>query len=354
MKAATITIVSLSLALSACAPAGPSDVLPVEAGHIVAVASATAAQQATEDARATAADVSGRQTATASFAGTEDGLAARETLAAVTMTLQAAQAEFTQQAAQNTGNYRASQAAQTPTAAAVKTQTALTAIVDARQQMQAESWAEFWQTIRLMIVALLAVFGLSFICVAVLDAVTRIKLARMAQQAVIARESFRLLAPGHWAEWAPGDGYSVYPLPGLLDAPAAVIENTPTTPDKAHAWRQAVRLFAWWGDKYGFGVRELGPAGAGVVTDPSWRVLSKLLRAAGVLAEVSTPGEKGKKTGWAADWNYQRLHDELGHGPLTLAYPADDPAPEVRFTVPNTTPQQAQHNTTTQKIVLSK
>ena len=74
------------------------------------------------------------------------------------MTLQAAQAEFTQQAAQNTENYRASQAALTPTAAAVKTQTALTAIDDARQQTQAESWAEFWQTIRLLIVAPLAVF----------------------------------------------------------------------------------------------------------------------------------------------------------------------------------------------------
>jgi len=112
-----------------------------------------------------------------------------------------------------------------------------------------------------------------------LDAVAarQTEVARMAQQAAIAREAFRLLPPGHWAERAPGEGYQVYALPGLLDAPATVIQNTPTTPDRAHAWRQSVRLFAWWGDMYGFGVRELGPAGAGVVTDPGWRALTKLL-----------------------------------------------------------------------------
>ena len=127
-----------------------------------------------------------------------------------------------------------------------------------------------------------------------------------------------------------------------------MIENAPTTPDRAHEWRQAVRLFCWWGDKYGFGVRELGPAGVGVVTDPAWRVLSKLLKAAGVLAEVGIPGQRGRATAWAPEWNYRRLHDDLGHGRLVLPFPADDPAPEVRYTVPNTTPQIGQHNTATQ------
>ena len=100
---------------------------------------------------------------------------------------------------------------------------------------------------------------------------------------------------------------------------------------------------------YGFGLRELGPAGAGVVSDPAWRTLSKLLKGAGVLAETTQPGSKGRATAWAGEWDYRALFDALGHGRLALPYPTDDPAPEVRYTVPNTTPQDSLHNTATQK-----
>ena len=172
-------------------------------------------------------------------------------------------------------------------------------------------------------------------------------MARLRELAAIAQAAFRVLPPGHWAEYQPGDGYQVYQLPGQLDAPATIIENATPAPNTAHEWRQAVRLFCWWGDRYGF-IRELGPTGAGVVSDPDWRVLSKLLKGAGVLAVIPLPGEKGKATGWAPEWGYTRLHDELGHGPLALPFPTDTDAPKVAYTVPNTTPQTGptQHGNT--------
>ena len=53
-------------------------------------------------------------------------------------------------------------------------------------------------------------------------------------------------------------------------------------------------LFCWWGERYGFSLTALGPKGRGVVTDPAWRTMTRLLKAAGVLADVAMPGEKGK------------------------------------------------------------
>jgi hypothetical protein len=70
-----------------------------------------------------------------------------------------------------------------------------------------------------------------------------------------------------------------------------------------------------------------------------------------VLADVSLPGRKGRATAWAPDWDYRRLHDELGHGRLSLPFPTDTDPPAVAFTVPNTTPQLGQHNTATQEAV---
>jgi hypothetical protein len=345
---------ALCLTLAACSPAvyvtpGAGDVLPVQAQRIIDAATATAGAQATQAAQATATGQSARETATAASLGTLGALAARQTEVALSLTQGAGLAAATDTQAARTQAAGQTQAWATPTAAAMRAQATAQAADNARRAAQAESASQFWATVRTLIIALLIVAGLSAICVAVVDALTRIRVARLAEQAAIAREAFRLLAPGHWAEWQAGDGYRVYPLPGLLDEPAAIIENAPTTPDRAHAWRQAVRLFAWWGDRYGFGVRELGPAGAGVVTDPAWRCLSKLLKGAGVLAELPIPGQKGRATAWAPDWNYRRLHDDLGHGRLTLPYPADSPAPEVRYTVPNTTPQIGQHNTATHK-----
>jgi hypothetical protein len=348
-----IALALVSLTLAACAPAvyvtpGAGDVLPVQAQRIIDAATATAGAQATQDARATQIDLSGRQTATAARQSTLDALQGRQTEVALSLTQGAGLAAATDTQAARTQAAQATAQWATPTARALVAQATAQAADSARRAAQAESAAEFWASLRFIVLALLIVAGLSAICVAVVDGITRIRVARLASRAAIAREAFRLLPPGHWAEWAPGEGYQVYALPGLLDAPAAIIENAPTAPDKAHGWRQSVRLFCWWGDRYGFGVRELGPAGAGVVTDPAWRTLARLLKSAGVLAETTIPGKKGRATAWAPDWNYRRLHDELGHGRLTLPFPADDPAPEVRFTVPNTTPQDGQHNTTPQ------
>jgi hypothetical protein len=339
------------LMLAACspvyltAPAG-GDVLPVEAQRVIDRATATAAQAATQAAGATATGQSARETSKEASLGT---LAARQTEVGLSQTQGAGVAAATDAAGERTEAAHDTQVWATPTAAAIRAGATAQAVENTRRTAQAENVAEFWRTLRTLIIALLIVAGLTAICVAALDRITQIRIARLAQAAAIAREAFRLLPPGHWAEWAPGDGYSVYALPGLLDAPSTIVENFSTGPDRAHAWRQALRLFAWWGDKYGFGMRELGPAGAGVVSDPAWRTLSKLLRGAGVLAEAPIPGKRGKATAWAPDWDYRRLHDELGHGRLSLPFPTDDDAPEVRYTVPNTIPQLGQHNTATQE-----
>ena len=96
------------------------------------------------------------------------------------MTLDAAKAEFTGTAQQNVLNLQASQAWSTPTAAALRAQATAQALESDRRQAQADNMAEFWRTIRTVIVALLIVAGLSAICVAVVDAITRIRVARLA------------------------------------------------------------------------------------------------------------------------------------------------------------------------------
>jgi hypothetical protein len=350
-----------ALLLAACAPTSfdtrvktdSGDVLPVEAGRIVDAATATAARIGTQNAQATATDVSSRATATAARQGTLDALAARQTEVSLQMTAAAGVAIATDGAASRTQAFQASQAAATPTAQALKTQQAAAAAQDARRTAQAENVAEFWQTLRTILTLLFVVGGLSAITVAAFDAITRIRVARLAQQAVIARESFRLLAPSHWAEWEAGQGYQVYQLPGsqaIADGDnLTIIENTPTQPDREFKWRQAVRLFCHYGDMHGFGIAKLGASGAAVVSDPGWRVLSKMLKSAGVLADVPIPGQKGRATAWAPDWNYRRLFDDLGHARLSLPFPAEEDPPKVAFTVPNMTTELAQHDKTTLK-----
>lgn len=326
-----------ALLLTACSPAvyyvTPGAVLPVEAGRIVDAATATAAAAASQAALATATGISARETATAGRQATLDALAARQTEVSLSLTQQAGQGAATATTAARTQSAGASQAWATPTAAAMRTQAAAAATDRARQQEAAASVAEFWRTLRTVLVALLIVAGLTAITVVAIDRITALRVARLREQAAIAREAFRLLPPGHWAEWEPASGYQVYQLPGPLDEPAVIIENATGTPSRDHAWRQAVRLFAWWGDRYGFGLRELGPAGAGVVTDPAWRVLARLLKDAGVLVELAMGGRKGRVTAWAPGWSFQRLADEMSHGQLQLPYPKGD-APKVAFAVP--------------------
>lgn len=342
--------------LTACAPAqvvitaSAGDVLPAEAQRVIDRATATAGAVATQVAGVTAAALA-----------TRDTLAIEQTHAALALTQGAAQAQATTTAAERTqtaqethqARYVAQQAtyaAQTPTVAAGFTQAALQATQAVTERDRQASVSAFWEWVRWTTVA--ALIGLALVvCVLVLmRGIVIIRAEERRAEAATAREAFKVLAPGHWAEWTAGHGYDVYPLPGLLDAPPVIIENTPTGPSHLHSWRHAVRLFAWWGDRYGFGIRELGAEGAGVVSDPVWRRLSKLLKDAGVLAEVTIPGKKGKATAWAGGWDYRRLTDDLSTGRLALPFPAGDVAPKVAFAVPTQHQNSTQHESATQVI----
>jgi hypothetical protein len=344
------------LLLAACSPivvtvpAAGGELLPEQIQRAADAYTATARVVATSAALATAGEKSARATSTTAALTTRDALVMQQTQAALQLTQAAGQALATDAAAVRTQAAAATAAWASPTAAAVRTQAALDEIEQRRRLANAESTAEFWRTLRTTLIALLrslaivaCVWLLARAVVAVWDRITQVRTARIREKAAIAREAFRLLGPGHWAEWQPADGYQVYSLPERLDTPPVLLENPEYRADRLQAWRHAVRLFAWWGDRFGFGIRDLGPAGAGVVSDPAWRKLSKLLKDAGVLAEVVVPDQKGKVTTWAPDWSYPRFSDELGSltPPLTLPV-ADDP-PDVRFAVPTTTPQLTQH-----------
>lgn len=337
----------LPLLLTACAaapvivyvtqPANTDGVLlPEQLQRAADAYTATARAMATQAAQTTATDQSSRATATTARQATLDALAARQTEAALAVTQSAAVALATDAASAKTQQVGQLQTWGTATAVALRTQSAVSAVDQNRRQAESASQAEFWVTLRFVFLALLIVGGLAWITVKVIDRVSAIRLARLRERAEIAREAFRLLPPTHWAEWKPDDGYQVYQLPGGLDEPPTVIENASALPEsnQLHAWRQAVRLFCWWGDRYGFSLAKLGPAGAGVVSDPDWRVLSRLLKAAGVLADITPPGAKGKATGWAPQRNYRWLHDELGAGRLALPFPVGENPPKVAFAVP--------------------
>jgi hypothetical protein len=361
MRAAAVLVGLLAISLPAClsAPSGYSvtpivrQVGPEEASRIVLDATSTARVAATQLAEARGTAYAAQATSTAAYRSTQDNL----TVLATSQALAIMAGEATQAAQDALDARRMAQvttyAAQTPTMAAIATQGALSATQAAMSQARAESAAEFWAWLRWTTVIGLASLALSFCVVVLTRGLSYVITEYQREQASIAREAFRLLAPGHWAEYTPGDGYRVYPLPGLLDAPATVIDNTPTTPDRAHAWRQAVRLFCEWGDRYGFTIGRLGASGAGVVSDPAWRTLTRLLRDAGVLADTALPGQKGRATAWAPGWDRRRLFDDLAHGRLVLPYPADTDPPAVAHTVPNMTTEVGQHDRTTQKGIAS-
>ncbi len=346
-----IAIISIAFTgLAACAPVVVTpvvrDVSALEAGWIVADATNTALAEATRVANVTAAEAAARATSTTAAQLTRDSLAVEQTRAALSLTQVAGVALATDAAAVRTQSAAATYGAQTPAAAAIATQSAVQAAEAAGRQARSESAAEFWAWLRWTTVVALAALAASFCVVVLTRGLAYVVVEYQREQARTAREAFKLLSPGHWAEWQPGDGYRVYPLPGLLDAPPTVIEQAPATPSREHAWRHAVRLFCWWGDRYGFGIRDLGAKGAAVVSDPDWRRLSRLGKRAGVLAEVTLPGKKGRGTAWAPDWNYARLSDELPR--LALPYPTGDDPPNVAFAVPTQHHSQPQHNTPTE------
>jgi hypothetical protein len=100
---------------------------------------------------------------------------------------------------------------------------------------------------------------------------------------------------------------------------------------------------------HGFGLRDLGPAGAGVVTDPAWRIMARLFKQAGILEDRAVPGLRGRVTAWVDGWDFRRLADALGQPGQPLPFPTDSDPPEIAGTVPNTTPRPPQHNTTPQE-----
>ncbi|MCC6192075.1 MAG: hypothetical protein IT318_23850 [Anaerolineales bacterium] len=330
------------LLTAACAPvvvtvpAAGGDVLPAEAQRVIDRATATAAAYATAGAQATASELAARATSTAAAQLTLGALAVEQTRAALQLTAGAGAAMSTDIAAQRTQAAAQTQAWATPTAAALRTQAAYAATQAAGEQARAASVGEFWETLRAVLIVTLVVAGLTAITVLAVDRLTAVRIARLREQAAIAREAFRLLPPGHWAEWAPGEGYQVYTLPGLLDAPAAIVEHQPTQPSRVHGWRQAVRLFGWWGSQYGFTRAEL--MARGVVTDPAYRRLAGVLKAAGVLGDVIVPGKPGRQTGWRPEWNFARLADELSAGRLDAHLPTGESEPAVGCAVPNLTP----------------
>lgn len=330
----------ICLLITACSPvvvtvpAAGGELLPEQIQRAADAYTATARVQATQSALRTGQAISARETSTAASLGTLGALAAEQTSVALQLTAGAGAAMATDAAGVRTRAAGETAAWATPTVAAVRTQAALDALEQQRQLASAESAAEFWRTLRAVLIALLIVLGVGGVVVAVVDRLTRVQMFKMREKAAIAREAFRLLGPGHWGEWSPADGYHVYELPGRLDAPPLLLENPVANPNRLQAWRHAVRLFAWWGDRFGFGIRDLGPAGAGVVSDPAWRKLSKLLKDAGVLAEVVVPDQKGKVTTWADTWNFHRFSDELGSLTPPLTLPIGDDPPDVRFTVP--------------------
>ncbi len=344
--------------LSACAPAPVyvpvtpimRDVGPEEAGQIIFDATSTARAVATQGAVATAGELAARATSTAAAQQTRESLSVEQTRAALSLTQGAGLALATDAAAVRTDTARATSAAQTPTAAAVGTQAALHSVEAASRQARSESAGAFWEWLRWTTVAALAALAFVFCVVVAVRGLAYVVVEYQRAQAAIAREAFKVLAPGHWAEWQPGDGYRVYPLPGLLDAPPVIVEHQVSAPSREHAWRHAVRLFAWWGDRYGFGIRDLGAEGAAVVSDPDWRTFTQLLKSAGVLAERALPGRKGRATAWAPGWNYRRLADELSSGSLALPYPAGDDPPAVAFAVPTQHNNSTQHGRATQII----
>lgn len=148
--------------------------------------------------------------------------------------------------------------------------------------------------------------------------------------------------------------------PGIyrrLESGAWKVENYPTRADvtieatpvaeaehnpEAHlqAWRIAVLRFVIAGDRFGFGIRDLGSEGQSVISNDGWREITRLLRDNRILREGRVHGRKGIFTIWAEGWTLQKFKAEQ-HS-LALPYPPSEP-PSVQIVPHSTT---ARHSTT--------
>lgn len=318
------------LGLGACAapPALPRDVSPQEAGAIVAAATNTAAAAGTSVALATATDVAARATATAGRAATLDALGIEQTRAAVSVTQLAAAAGATDAAAQRTQVSRGTQVAQTPTAAARSTQAALDAQREARAQHAAQTWADFRDLLMSLSLILGACYVAARIVVAFVEGLMRVRVERERLRAEIARDTLRLLEPGHYGGIVDGT-YQVLPLPVRLDEPPTLIEHS--APPHDHAWRVGCLQAVMYAERYGWTFEALGPAGVHVMDRPDWERVTDYLTQCDVLLK-----RPRSRTQWAGGMTPERARDSIRRG-LPLPYPK---APPPRVTSPRRTDTQ--------------
>lgn len=344
----TRLLVLAVLLLTACAPVVSSEVLPAEAQRVIDRATATAGAEATRLANVQATIQSDRATSTAAAVNTHAALAVQQTQVQLQVT-QAAIAVGQTQAV-------ASQAYQSTVIAITVEAARNLAIADeyALQQRQdrARDWSAFWRAVGDTVVFIVLMAGgvgvLYIVLTFALTAWTRYLQAK----AVIARESFRVLSPGHYADYDPHSGYRVLPLPALAAPQESVIEVAPITPatNWNSGWRRAYRLYAYWGDRFGFGIRDLGPQGVQVVSDPVWRKLHDAFTDKGILdvKVIDRDGKKVRVTTWADNWSLARFVDDYNAGRLVLPLPSkEDPPIVVDFVAPQHSPALP-HNTPTQ------
>lgn len=333
-------LVLILLTLTACAPVvyTPAEVLPEEAQRVIDRATATAAAHASEVARATADAGIVRETSTAAALGTHEALAVEQTRSALRLTEGAATRSAWQ-----------TDVWSTPTVAALQTQAVYRAQEFERRQAQAANVAEFWRLVRAVVVVFLGSLALAFCVWVGARAYVQVKAEDRKLKALLAMSTLKLIGPGHWAEVNPErvhEGVHVYELPGgRLDEPPVILPNPEYVTHVEHERRQKVRVFCWWGEKFGFGIRDLGAEGQAVISDPDWRVMVKTLKSLGVLAVKPVNG--ANTTTWADVWSYHRLTEELA----TLPLPEALDTVKVAFTVPTQHHDKGQHNTTTQALV---
>lgn len=332
------------LILTACAPAyplpqgGSGDILPAEAQRVIDQATATAGAVATRGAMATEAAQIAQATSTAGALATRDSLQVEQTRSALQITEQAAAAIIARDQAQQTQAQAATHAAATPTAEALRNQIRADQIAADQAEQARADWAAFWNALGDTIVFVVLIGGLS-LTVAIIGAFAlRAWAIFIAAQAQIAREAFKMLPPSHYADYdTRAGGYRVLPMPAL-NAPPDVIDIDPqaSAGGWASGWKRAYRLYVFWGDRFGFGIRDLGPKGVGVVSDPDWRRLNDRLVAKGVLVVrmIDRGGKKVRVTTWADQMSLARFYDDYGNGRIALPLPADEEPPTVKGELP--------------------
>ena len=351
MNRKSLALLCAVLLLAGCAPyASPQGYAPVYGGpcsipgmtldemsHCIQLATATAQAQATANAArheamtatAGAATLSAAQaqgTATRQAQATADALHVEMTRAALAQTQAGVQIAATQTAAKLEAQIRETQASY---ARLATQQSAALAREQARQDEQerrARQAAEWWETLRDAIKWFFIVLGVIVLFTVAVWGWTWVDLRKEQIRAQLVGQSLRPVGDG-WAQW-DGRGFKLIQLP----APEGEAAGRTTDESKRLRWRQDLRKFCYWGDRVGFGLRDM--VRAGIVSDPDWRLLTKALKSAGVLDEVTltTKGKAHPGTWWAAGWDYATFMQKLaGH---QIAIPLPEELPVVRETVP--------------------